>query len=432
MEANSVDSIVTDPPYEYGFMGKAWDSTGVAFDRATWAACLRVLKPGGHLLSFGSTRTYHRIACAIEDAGFEIRDTIAWMFGSGFPKSLDVSKAIDKDAGATRVRNLVATRQGNVTRRGEGDQGSTYGDSHGGFRDESIPATPDAARWSGWGTALKPAYEPIIVARKPLGMNVAVCVLRHGTGAINVDACRVGIEASGWGGGGSALFEGGLAREGGTARPSVGRWPANVILDDEAGAGLDAQSGTLTNGGQNATSPTHVDRDGLFFGMGKGSARPGNEGGASRFFYCAKADAGERDAGLDDLPMATRAELVDRVEGTAGIENPRAGTGRTSEGRRNTHATVKPIDLMRYLCRLVTPPGGLVLDPFAGSGTTLVAGLLEGFDVVGVEMGTDHACIAWHRCRHWSTRVIAPGAMARAGAERPTSEPANLDLFGAT
>lgn len=390
MEPDSVDSIVTDPPYEYGFMGKSWDSTGVAFDPATWAACLRVLKPGGHLLSFGATRTVHRIACAIEDAGFEIRDQIAWMFGSGFPKSLDVSKAIDREAGAT---------------------------------------TPEAAQWSGWGTALKPAMEPVIVARKPLVGTVAANVQRHGTGAINVDGCRIGsdsITTKRPAATGAAKVYG--AYGGGADTEHLGRWPANVILDAEAGAMLDAQSGITS-------SSDAVRNNGAFKSVAKGfeTARESfghaDSGGASRFFYCAKADGAERDAGLDDLPIVRGADLVDRDEGSAGL-TPRAGAGRSSDGRRNIHPTVKPIDLMRYLCRLVTPKGGTVLDPFCGSGTTLVAGILEGFNVIGVDMETPHALISLRRCEHWAGLHLTPGMTAREAAEKPTTGTQTLNLFG--
>ena len=424
MEPDSVDSIVTDPPYEYGFMGKAWDSTGVAFDPATWAACLHVLKPGGHLLSFGATRTSHRIACAIEDAGFEIRDTIAWMFGSGFPKSLDVSKAIDKAAGARREVIGASARHGG----GSSDIFPERGPSL-----ATAPATTAAIQWQGWGTALKPAMEPIIVARKPLIGTVAACVLKHGTGAINVDGCRVGdgrgIRKEAPDDKSETVSVGGyLNAKDGIAIDGLGRWPANVILDDEAGAMLDEQSGDRPTGmgGTTKWNTGSVAYSGPASSQNWETIGYGDSGGASRFFYSPKADAGERDAGLGDLPPMLAHKLVDRVEGSAGIDSPRSGSGRSSEGRRNTHATVKPIDLMRYLCRLVTPLGGVVLDPFAGSGTTLVAGLLEGFDVVGVEMGTDHACIAWHRCRHWASRSLAPGVTARSGAERPTQQ---RDLF---
>lgn len=419
MEPDSVDSIVTDPPYEYGFMGKSWDSTGVAFDPATWAACLRVLKPGGHLLAFGSTRTSHRIACGIEDAGFEIRDTIVWMFGSGFPKSHDVSKAIDRAAGLLKPEGKGFSYVGG---------GQPPPPTKGYVR--PAHATPDTARWSGWGTALKPAMEPVIVARKPFGGTVAANVLLHGTGAINVDGCRIGTEerVNEPGSTNLRVAMGGGWREDAAPTTAVGRWPANVILDVEAGAALDEQSGTLTSGSRAAGVRKGIGYESSATGDG-GPAIVGDSGGASRFFYSPKASGDERDAGLDDLPTSTRGEIVNRDEDSAGIKSAAAGAGRKSEGRRNIHATVKPIDLMRYLCRLVTPPGGTVLDPFAGSGTTLVAGVLEGFDVIGVEMQTDHACIAWHRVRHWAGLTLAPGIEARSVAEKPRTGPAALDLF---
>lgn len=350
IEDASVDAVVTDPPYELGFMGKRWDASGIAFDADMWRSVLRVLKPGGHLLAFGGTRTSHRMVCAIEDAAFEIRDSIGWMYGSGFPKSLNVHKAI-----------------------GGGASGG---------------------RWQGWGTALKPALEPICVARKPLCGTVAENVTAHGTGAINVEASRIPMSTEdacaieNMGGFGKSAY----LRHPGTAlnlsvnpmptqdakAHALGRWPANVILDDAAARMIDAQAGECV----------------------------------SRFFYVAKPDGAERDAGLEGLPIWSGGGATDREDGTAGLSSPRAGAGRNG-GRRNIHPTVKPIDLMRYLCRLVTPPGGLVLDPFAGSGTTGIGALIEGFRFVGIESDTPHAYIAWHRLSYWSERSVAPTTRAR-------------------
>jgi site-specific DNA-methyltransferase (adenine-specific) len=379
----SVDAVVTDPPYELGFMGKAWDGVGVAYSVDLWRHALRVLKPGGHLLAFGGTRTYHRMACAVEDAGFEIRDSITWLYGSGFPKSLDVSKAIDKAAGATREvigRTVSPFRVDAAASRGTALHGSVRGDfsrqTAGGYRytEHTAPATDDAARWSGWGTALKPASEPIVVARKPLAGTVAANVQAHGTGALNIDACRVAATDK-------ARFPAGIISDtervfGGGAgtydtRPRVadrdpsGRWPANLVLSHAADcheggpcvngcpvAELDAQSGALRargnvtptggGGGMYGHLPTVVDHG------------PGDSGGASRFFptfrYQAKAPARERP----------------KAEGIA-------------------HPTVKPLALMRWLVRLVTPPGGTVLDPFAGSGTTAEACLIEGVECIAIE-----------------------------------------------
>lgn len=384
MDPGSVDAIVTDPPYDLtsgkrggtgtasvnlespygrarigtgngagGFMGKAWDATGVAFDPATWRQALRVLKPGGHLLAFGGTRTWHRLAVAVEDAGFEIRDSIAWLYGSGFPKSLDVSKAIDRAAGAER-QVIGPGRWSHVKPNGSAGVDSVGLSATPGY-DATAPATPDAERWQGWGTALKPSFEPIVVARKPLAGTVAGNVLTYGTGALNIDACRIGTT------GGGNTCPGGDDRhcvtDGVTFSPTkhaprregeFGRWPANVTLDEHTAAELDRQSGRLVSGSR---------QPGTYVGLGYMGAESaefpgitGDTGGASRFFYIAKAATSERV----------------RSDGVA-------------------HPTVKPLSLMRWLIRLVTPPGGTVLDPFAGSGTTLEAAMLEGFDSIGIE-----------------------------------------------
>lgn len=353
-----VDAVVTDPPYELGFMGKHWDASGIAYRVDLWAEVLRVLKPGGHLLAFGGTRTYHRMTCAIEDAGFEVRDSLHWMYGTGFPKSLSVGKAIAEAAGATR--EVVGKGKG---RTGQAAQpnGSSFSDD--GYKwpgefNVTAPATDAARQWEGWGTALKPAHEPIVLARKPLEGTVAANVLRYGTGALNVDACRVGawsefdkrnmaVSSRGKPG----MF--GLEGNGGDAlEPNrQGRWPANVLLDESAAAELDAQSGTLRARGNKTAKVQEIKSSpvGMLAGMQRfENGNPGDSGGASRFFYVAKPSRKERGAG-------------------------------------NTHPTVKPVQLLRYLVRLVTPPGGMVLDPFAGSGTTGVACALEGFAFVGVE-----------------------------------------------
>jgi DNA modification methylase len=336
LEAESVDAVVCDPPYELGFMGRKWDASGIAYDLEVWRQALRVLKPGGHLLAFSGSRTYHRMACAIEDAGFDVRDQIMWLYGSGFPKSHDVSKAIDKAAGAER--DVVGTYKG-ASNIGKGSLNSYITDRSGTSTDVLVtaPATDDAHRWSGWGTALKPAHEPICMARKPLVGTVAANVLRYGTGAINVDGCRVGMD------GGTRLTvtqndkglyapgTGMLQRGYGEVIDGLGRWPANVLHDgsDEATEGL---------------------RD------------------AARYFYTAKASGEDRDEMLGDVP-------------------------------KNVHPTVKPTDLMRYLVRIVTPPGGLVLDPFTGSGSTGRAAMLEGMRFVGCELSPEYAEIARARIR---------------------------------
>ena len=398
---NFAHAVVTDPPYGLGFMGKDWDAA--LPDPRTWAECLRVLRPGGHLVAFGAPRLVHRLTCQIEDAGFEVRDQLLWVFGSGFPKSLDVSKAIDAAAGA--VRDDVAGpggRSGQVRASMAGDFAGSW--------DATAPATPDAARWSGWGTALKPAYEPIVLARKPLSGTVAANVLAWGTGAINVDGCRVekapDEPPSGWSESGSKASDNGSMSGANYAREpkpdAAGRWPANLILDEAAGALLDAQTGALAGRGNKGPSK-RGEYSATSYGVGTGgdcggALNYGDSGGASRFFYCPKASRSEREAGLDHLPP----RVVDpsREEDAAARDSPRTGAGRSGEARRNHHATVKPLDLMRWLVRLVTPPGGMVLEPFAGSGTTPAACALEDVDCLAMELDADYVAIARARVAH--------------------------------
>jgi len=407
----SVDAVVTDPPYGLGFMGKAWDAdfapadmpmrrnaaqdsvnagaarqggrqrAGLDYQRRmardsrefqawceVWAReALRVLKPGGHALVFGGTRTFHRMTCGLEDAGFEIRDVLSWLYGSGFPKNLDVSKAIDKAAGAERE---VVGEGPNASRRPRPGNGATMHMPDG--DPITAPATPEAAAWQRWGTALKPGWEPIVLARKPLAGTVAANVLEHGTGAINVDGCRIGDGADkdderwySWERGNSILApSGGMNTPGRVApRPTApaGRWPANVVLDEEAAARLDGEVGDRPGGG-GMKAPA-----GMGYGGGEAvRSRPpmGDTGGPSRFFYTAKASTSERDGA--------------------------------------THPTVKPLTLMRWCVRLVTPTGGVVLDPFAGSGTTLLAARQEGMRAVGVEREEEYAAMCAHRLRQLS------------------------------
>jgi len=403
---NSVDSIVTDPPYELGFMGKTWDNSGIAYNQDLWAECLRVLKPGGHLLAFSGSRTYHRMTVAIEDAGFEIRDQIMWLYGSGFPKSLDVSKAIDKAAGAER--EVVGQNRYAARRPSEAANSPVgFSDSMGGSATANItaPVTPEAQRWQGWGTALKPAHEPICVARKPLTGTVASNVLEWATGALNIDGSRVGTETLGGGTMPDLRDVGRMSKEAigidklsfgqtsGAKRIEhpeyTGRWPANVIHDgsEEVLAGFPtSKSGTAVK--RNGVTSNGVTGWGKAL-VGTPDVGYSDAGSAARFFYCAKASKSERNAGLEGLPTKTAGEATDRQDGTAGLNPPRAGAGRTG-GTQNFHPTVKPLALMRYLIKLVTPPGGTVLDPFLGSGSTAVAAILEGFDWVGCEMTEDY------------------------------------------
>ena len=383
MPPESIDAIVTDPPYGLGFMGKKWDGLPPSLE---WAeACYRVLKPGGHIAAFGGTRTWHRLAVAIEDAGFEMRDSLAWLYGSGFPKSMNVGKAIDKAAGAEREvigRTATPFKVDAAAHRGTSLQGSVNGDfskqaDEDGYRytEHTAPATPEAAQWDGWGTALKPAFEPIVLARKPLAeKTVARNVLAHGTGAINVDACRIAGDMSGgtWGAKQTTSigFHGGTeGSEYRTQQNPSGRWPANVLLDQHAAAWVDEQSGaTKGSGKQTVTARPRLESWRVTEGRGDRLGQVeavdnyGDSGGASRFFYTAKAPKRER-------------------PNVGGVQHP----------------TVKPLAIMRWLIRLVTPPGGVVLDPFAGSGTTIEAALIEGFDPVGIEMETDYLPLIQHR-----------------------------------
>ena len=391
---NSVDSIVCDPPYELGFMGKTWDSSGIAYSVELWQECLRVLKPGGHLLAFGGTRTWHRLAVAIEDAGFEIRDSIAWLYGSGFPKSHNISKAIDKAAGAERkvigqTIAGIAPGQNHIV-GGDKPLVDVTGDA----------VTDDAKAWDGWGTALKPAHEPIVVARKPVEGTVAENVLKHGVGGLNIDATRIGTEIISVHNAPKGSFAGGEQDRGSDTdsyREHVGRWPANIILDEYTAELLDEQSGiTKSVGGnqnnrktaQSFISGTKTTQSSIPNGFG-------DVGGASRFFYVAKASKRDRNEGLDQLPEVRHADR--NVTDGVGGDNPR---NRTNQPKQNFHPTVKPTALMQYLIRLITPENGVVLDPFAGSGSTGKAAILEGKHFIGIEITPEYLPIIEGRLQH--------------------------------
>ena len=400
---NSVDSIVTDPPYELGFMGKSWDSSGIAYSVELWQECMRVLKPGGHLLAFGGSRTWHRLAVAIEDAGFEMRDSIAWLYGSGFPKSLDVSKAIDKAAGAER--EVIGQNPNHRSISGI-DYAGVYQGGNTGSETITAPATLEAQQWQGWGTALKPAFEPVVVARKPLIGTVAQNVLTYGTGGLNIDASRIGIFNDGaarsnspgsgrmkMGGGNLGTFE--RSSPSAPLDENQGRWPANIILDPYTAELLDEQSGVSASKASNRGVGYN---DSGVFGTGDSAfdtVRGINDsGGASRFFYVAKASKRDRNEGLEELE-AVRHSDRSNAEGVGG-DNPR---NRTNEAKQNFHPTVKPTSLMEYLIKLVTPEGGTVLDPFTGSGSTGKAALLNGFQFIGIELTEEYLPIIEGRLR---------------------------------
>jgi len=422
---NSIDAIVTDPPYglgnpdpDYiikaiqlwasgdrahipegkGFMGKSWDS--FVPPPAIWDECLRVLKPGGHLLAFAGTRTYDLMGISIRMAGFEIRDSIGWVYGSGFPKSMDVSKAIDKAAKAERARvpykGGIASGQGNYGGGGNIHEGTKVGNE---------PATPKAKQWQGWGTALKPALEPIVVARKPLIGTVAENVLTHGTGGLNIDGSRIGTQEGDYSHPGNEGIEDntnvyGKFQNKNQVKPhALGRWPANLILDEYTAELLDEQSGT-------SKSPKPYVAEGYkgtsMFGVGgvNHAKEFGDSGGASRFFYVAKASKRDRNEGLEHLPL----EQV--AFGGHGNNEPDGMTQQLVHApRQNFHPTVKPTELMRYLVKLITPPGGTVLDPFTGSGSTGKAAILEGFDFIGIELTEDYWPIIEGRLKHAEAKV---------------------------
>jgi site-specific DNA-methyltransferase (adenine-specific) len=429
MPDNSVDSIVTDPPYELGFMGKSWDSSGIAFNVEVWQEALRVLKPGGHLLAFSGSRTYHRMAVAIEDAGFEIRDQIMWVYGSGFPASHNVSKAIDKAAGAER--EVAGTYSGatNVGKVTDGKLGYLPGIDY--PKTDltvflTLPTTEKAQQWSGWGTALKPAHEPIVLARKPLQGTVANNVLTFGTGGLNIDGTRVVTNDNFDSLVGRPIQKLATRLTGESDEDyrlrvlespeqqlalkklkELGRFPANFIHDgsDEVLALFPiTSSGELKpwiNG--SVASETSASFSQGLDGKLRDFTAPKSTGSAARFSYCAKASKRDRNEGLEGF--APKKQDESRKEGNVGGDNLR---NRGVHERVNHHPTVKPTDLMRYLCRLITPPAGIVLDPFMGSGSTGKAAILEGFDFIGIEQSAEYLEIAKNRIEFVNTAIITP------------------------
>ncbi len=464
LEDNSVDSIVTDPPYGLSFMGKKWDYDVPS--QEIFEECLRVLKPGGHLLSFAGSRTYHRMAVRVEDAGFEIRDQIMWIYGSGFPKSLNIGKAVDKQGGNSlgkEVAKLVKKKRlemglstiklaelgkfyGNKNHGGtvsnwETGRGSITPDQFnklieilklednaiietkrevlgklstnlgvmqnigGDYTPGEVEVTKGNSEWEGWGTALKPAHEPIVMARKPLSEKTIVDnVLEWGTGGINVEESRIPYKSKD-----DMEIRKNTHREtnklgdgnfgGGKYSQPVegGRFPANIIFDEDAGKILDKQSGITTSGKVKEAKESYEGESntGFIRGVSNSSNQHGGTGGASRFFYCPKTSKTDRNEGLDDfedkLTQGMRANA-----GPALVGNDESGRTTT----KNNHPTVKPTDLMLYLIRLVTPKGGTTLDPFMGSGSTGKAAVRGGFDFIGVEMDKDYMEIAETRIQY--------------------------------
>lgn len=448
IEPNSIDAIVTDPPYELNFMGKGWDRSGIAFQKETWEKCLKVLKPGGYLLAFGGSRTSHRIACAIEDAGFEIRDTIMWLYGSGFPKSMNIGLAIDKKNGVeSELGGVKPGHQDFVNRTTNGD--TRFEDGMSGFdrpwmhdeekreayHYEKLPTSEEAKRWQGFGTALKPAYEPIIVARKPCEGSCVDNVLKYGVGGINIDECRVlhnepieTMHRHTDKGNNNTLHTYGDSETDCIASPNEqGRFPSNVVLtydetdQEEVIGGMPDSEGCKPH-----RIYSNVEK---YEGWGNITQRHGeivgyadNGGSAARYYYCAKASKRDRDEGCGMLPDTKRYQ-----QGNYSQSPICSVCGKTFNGtndhslcgdhtmvyksveentvRKNTHPTVKPCSLMQYLIRLVTPKGGTILDPFNGSGSTGKAAMYEnvdrnaGYHYIGIELTPEYLPIADARIR---------------------------------
>ncbi|WWT39522.1 hypothetical protein [Microcystis phage Mel-JY01] len=389
-EDNYFDSIVTDPPYGISFMNKKWDYDVPSIE--VWQECLRVLKPGGHLLSFGGARTFHRIAIKIEDAGFELRDTIMWVYGSGFPKSLDVGKAVDKLQGNERVTLGINPS----IRPNHGNNPNLVAMTQIKGKQENLILTKGNSIFEGWGTALKPAFEPIILARKPFKNSVAKNVLEYGTGAINIDGCRVGDEdmSAQWdrvwnennGDMGKRYSQN--SRERGKNVPP-GRWPANFIHDgSEDVLNIFPDNVEGKDKFKKSASSIYGSKTNLNEYNGESTSQWGS---AARFFYCTKASNRDRDEGLEGFALGNNM----RVNGPRESEEAKHATLRA-----NTHPTVKPTNLMRYLCRLITPPGGLVLDPYNGSGSTGKAAIMEGFNYIGIEREEEYCKISTARINH--------------------------------
>ena len=438
IEENSIDSIITDPPYELNFMGKGWDNAGVSFQPDTWKKCYDVLKPGGYLLAFGGSRTFHRIACAIEDAGFEIRDTIMWLYGSGFPKSMDIEKALNKRDGV-EFESKLASGVGFMNTNDDGYHNTIH-------QLEQVGESSDRAKqWQGWGTCLKPSFEPIIVARKPFKGSLVDNVIKNGVGGLNIDECRVGDETVSIHNAPKGTFAGGDWDRGSDTssyRDSTGRFPANTILTydetdfDEVCGGfpytkssggkqtmpnfkqVGAKQKELGNGNKlNFGQVTDIDRKDSDY------IAPCDSGSASRYFYCAKASKKDRDEGLEefeDKPLTLTEnkgrtfndrcaicgkKFIGSPETICHCEHPITDKTKSAP-RKNVHPTVKPTDLMQYLVRLVTPNGGTVLDPFNGSGSTGKAVMYEnkerdkGYKYIGIELTEEYLPISKARIEY--------------------------------
>ena len=382
-----VDSIVTDPPYELGFMGRSWDSTGIAFQKETWELCFKVLKPGGHLLAFSGSRTYHRMAVAIEDAGFEIRDQIMWLYGSGFPKSMNVGKIIDKKLRGVGIGKSDPKSPLHGTKRQKIDGSNAKHDMSPLYKTQNVEYEYEhdiSKQWDGWGTALKPAHEPLVLARKPISeKSVVDNVLKHRTGGINIDECRV---------------------EGNDAKyPDTNPDFRDQGRQSKENMGIDKLSfGQTENVKRKKVVRKSRDENGVWT----------NDNSASRYFYCAKTSKAERNQGLNNFPIKNKkggGGTSNNVWYEDDVNSASGKFGSEKAPSKNVHPTVKPIKLMKYLCRLITPKGGTILDPFMGSGSTGMAAKEENFDFVGIEKEEEYFNIASARIESVETKSTLEG-----------------------
>jgi DNA modification methylase len=455
---NSIDSIVTDPPYglsqqpdiakvlrhwlagdDYkhnsnGFMGKEWDS--FVPGPSIWKECYRVLKPGGHMLAFFGTRTYDMGVIAIRLAGFEIRDQLAWVFGSGFPKSRDISKDMDKILGNKRevIGKTKAPGMAKSNVENEQQNRSKYE-----FEKLGAPVGKEAKQWNGWGTALKPAQEPIVLARKPLEGTVAQNVMTHGVGGINIDSCRVETseskertheksQLSDYSKTGNTSFASKAGKFiGGDPK---GRFPANFIHDgsEEVVSLFPDSDGQIAP--VKGTESSHTGQNGIYgtYGRTAFDKRDETEKSAARFFYCAKTSKKDRNEGLDHFPTVTTDPYAQH-RGRRMEDNDIRFDGAPPSVGKNNHPTVKPTDLMRYLCRLITPPNGTVLDPFMGSGSTGKAAMYEGFNFIGVELDPEYIKIAEARIQHAQIQAITKPNVTKKKRTTSTSEDNDISKF---
>ena len=411
IEKESVDSIITDPPYELNFMGKGWDNAGISFQPDTWKKCFDVLKSGGYLLAFGGSRTFHRIACAIEDAGFEIRDTIMWLYGSGFPKSMNIGLAIDK-------KNGIDNRTGNIKTDGNGGGGvRTFSDDNYEWKREYEERVAQN-KWQGWGTALKPSFEPIIVARKPFKSSLVDNVIKYGVGGINIDECRVAYLSDNDKKSSLVRFKEGQIQDTNVnflASPlkkaktieelTDGRFPANTILTYD-----ETDFEEVCGGFPNTKSQVRVSEDKDIkqntWSLGRTGITPrghNDSGSASRYFYCAKASKKDRDEGWEGFEEKTKVFNGKSNESSKDIKDVEE---RFTTKLKNIHPTVKPTELMQYLVRLVSPNGATILDPFNGSGSTGKAVMYENkernknYKYIGIELTEEYLPISKARIEY--------------------------------